>query len=233
MNKEEFIVALKDLNINITNKQLSNLDTYYKMLIDYNSHTNLTRITEENEVYLKHFYDSLTLVKAIDLDNQTLLDIGTGAGFPGLVLKIVFPNLKVTLLDSLNKRIMFLKSVIEKLNLKDIKAIHARAEEYILDKRESFDIVTSRAVANLNTLSELCIPFVKVGGYFVPMKADAKDELKSAEKGVKTLGGVLKDTIIFKLPNDAGTRTIIKIEKLVKTSVKYPRKFSEIKKKPL
>lgn len=233
MNKEEFIVAVKDLDINITDKMLNDLNTYYKMLIDYNSHTNLTRITEENEVYLKHFYDSLTLVKAIDLDNQTLLDIGTGAGFPGLVLKIVFPNLKVTLVDSLNKRIMFLKSVIEKLNLKDIEAIHARAEEYILDKRESFDIVTSRAVANLNTLSELCIPFVKVGGYFVPMKADVKEELKSAEKGVKTLGGVLKDTIIFELPYDAGTRTLIKIEKLVETSVKYPRKFSEIKKKPL
>lgn len=233
MNKEEFIVAVKDLDINITDKMLNDLNTYYKMLIDYNSHTNLTRITEENEVYLKHFYDSLTLVKAIDLDNQTLLDIGTGAGFPGLVLKIVFPNLKVTLVDSLNKRITFLKSVIEKLNLKDIEAIHARAEEYILDKRESFDIVTSRAVANLNTLSELCIPFVKVGGYFVPMKADVKEELKSAEKGVKTLGGVLKDTIIFELPYDAGTRTLIKIEKLVETSVKYPRKFSEIKKKPL
>lgn len=233
MNKEEFIRALKDLNINITNKQLSDLDTYYKMLIDYNSHTNLTRITEENEVYLKHFYDSLTLVKTIKLDYQTLLDIGTGAGFPGLVLKIVFPNLKVTLVDSLNKRITFLKSVIEKLNLKEVEAIHARAEEYILNKRESFDIVTSRAVANLNTLSELCIPFVKVGGYFVPMKADVKEELKSAEKGIKTLGGVIKDTIIFELPYNAGTRTLIKIEKLVRTSVKYPRKFSEIKKKPL
>lgn len=233
MNKEEFISALKNLNINITDKTLNDLDTYYKMLIDYNSHTNLTRITEENEVYLKHFYDSLTLVKAIDLDNQTLLDIGTGAGFPGLVLKIVFPNLKVTLVDSLNKRITFLKSVIEKLGLKDIEAIHARAEEYALDKRESFDIVTSRAVANMSMLSELCIPFVKDHGYFVPMKADANEELKGAKNAIKTLGGVLKDTIIFELPYDAGTRTLIKIEKLVKTSVKYPRKFSEIKKKPL
>lgn len=233
MNKEDFINALKDLNINITDKQLSNLDTYYKMLIDYNNHTNLTRITEEKEVYLKHFYDSLTLVKAIDLDNQTLLDIGTGAGFPGLVLKIVFPNLKVTLVDSLNKRIIFLNSVIEKLNLKDVEAIHTRAEEYIINKRGSFDIVTSRAVANLNTLAELCIPFLKVSGYFIPMKAEAQEEIETAKKGVKTLGGVIKDTIIFKLPYDAGTRTLIKIEKLTKTSVKYPRKFSEIKKKPL
>jgi len=233
MNKEEFIIALKDLNINITDRQLNDLDTYYKMLIDYNNHTNLTRITEEKEVYLKHFYDSITLVKAINLDNQTLLDIGTGAGFPGLVLKIVFPNLKVTLVDSLNKRITFLKSVIEKLNLKDIEAIHARAEEYAKDKRESFDIVTSRAVANMSMLSELCISFTKVGGYFIPMKADAKEELEKAERAIKTLGGVIKDTIIFELPSDAGARTIIKIEKLVKTSVKYPRKFSEIKKKPL
>lgn len=233
MNKEDFINALKDLNINITDKQLSNLDIYYKMLIDYNNHTNLTRITEEKEVYLKHFYDSLTLVKAIELDNQTLLDIGTGAGFPGLVLKIVFPNLKVTLVDSLNKRITFLNSVIEKLNLKNVEAIHTRAEEYIINKRESFDIVTSRAVANLNTLAELCIPFLKVSGYFIPMKAEAQEEIETAKKGVKTLGGVIKDTIIFKLPYDAGTRTLIKIEKLTKTSVKYPRKFSEIKKKPL
>ncbi len=233
MNKEEFISALKSLNINMTDKVLTDLDTYYKMLISYNSHTNLTRITEENEVYLKHFYDSLTLVKAINLNNQTLLDIGTGAGFPGLVLKIVFPNLKVTLVDSLNKRITFLKSVIEKLNLKDIEAIHTRAEEYVLNKRESFDIVTSRAVANMSILSELCIPFVKIGGYFISMKADSKEELKIAETAIKTLGGVLKDNIIFKLPHDAGTRTLIKIEKIVKTSVKYPRKFNEIKKKPL
>lgn len=233
MNKEEFIIALKDLNISITDKILNDLDIYYNMLIDYNSHTNLTRITDEKEVYLKHFYDSLTLVKAINLDNQSLLDIGTGAGFPGLVLKIVFPNLKVTLVDSLNKRITFLKSVIEKLNLKDIEAIHARAEEYILDKRESFDIVTSRAVANLNTLSELGIPFVKIGGYFISMKADVKEELEAAEKAIKTLGGAITDTVIFKLPYDAGKRTLIKVEKIMKTSVKYPRKFSEIKKKPL
>ncbi len=233
MNKKEFIEALKKLDIILTEKQLNDLDTYYKMLIDYNSHTNLTRITDEKDVYLKHFYDSITLAKSVKLGSQSLLDVGTGAGFPGLVLKIVFPNLKVTLVDSLNKRITFLKLVIEKLDLKDIEAVHARAEEYIMEKRESFDIVTSRAVANMNMLSELCIPFVKVGGYFVPMKADVKDELKSAEKVIKTLGGVLKDNIVFELPRDAGTRTLIKIEKLVKTSVKYPRKFNEIKKKPL
>ncbi len=233
MNKEEFINALKDLNIILTDKQLQDLDTYYKMLVEYNVHTNLTRITEEKEVYLKHFYDSLTLVKAVNLSNQTLLDVGTGAGFPGLVLKIVFPNLKVVLLDSLNKRITFLKSVIEKLDLKDVKAVHARAEDYAINNKEKFDVVTSRAVANLNTLSELSIPFVKTGGYFIPMKADAKEELKNASNAIGTLGGVIKDTIIFELPYDAGMRTLVKIEKINKTSVKYPRKFSEIKKKPL
>lgn len=233
MNKEEFILALKDLGINITSIQLEQLDIYYNMLIEYNSHTNLTRITDEKDVYLKHFYDSLTLSKVISLNKQKLLDIGTGAGFPGMVLKIVFPNLKVTLLDSLNKRVIFLNSVIEKLKLKDIKAIHKRAEEYIKDNRESFDIVTSRAVANLNMLTELCISYVKVGGYFISMKAEAKQEIKDSKNAIKTLGGVIKDTVIFKLPFDAGIRTLIKIEKINKTNVKYPRKFNEIKKKPL
>ena len=233
MHKEEFIKALEELNINVTKKQLSNLDTYYKMLIDYNSHTNLTRITDEKEVYLKHFYDSLTLVKAIKLDNQSLLDVGTGAGFPGLVLKIIFPNLKITLVDSLNKRIVFLNYVIETLKLSDIKVIHTRAEEYALNNREKYDIVTSRAVAQLNMLSEICLPMVKINGYFIPMKAQVENEIDVSKKAIKTLGGELKDKIIFKLPYDAGIRTLIKIKKITKTSVKYPRKFSEIKKKPL
>ena len=233
MHKEEFIKALEELNINVTKKQLSDLDTYYKMLIDYNSHTNLTRITDEKEVYLKHFYDSLTLVKAIKLDNQSLLDVGTGAGFPGLVLKIIFPNLKITLVDSLNKRIVFLNYVIETLRLSDIKVIHTRAEEYALNNREKYDIVTSRAVAQLNMLSELCLPMVKINGYFIPMKAQVENEIDVSKKAIKTLGGELKDKIIFKLPYDAGIRTLIKIKKITKTSVKYPRKFSEIKKKPL
>lgn len=233
MNKKEFIEALKELDIVLTEKQLNDLDTYYKMIIDYNSHTNLTRITDENDVYLKHFYDSITLAKSVKLDSQSLLDVGTGAGFPGLVLKIVFPNLKVTLVDSLNKRIIFLKSVIEKLGLKNIEAIHSRAEDFAISNRESFDIVTSRAVANLSILSELCLPLVKVGGSFIAMKADAKEELEKASLAIKTLGGVIKDTIIFDLPNDGGTRNLIKVEKKDKTNVKYPRKFNEIKKNPL
>lgn len=233
MNVNEFIKELEKLNIKLNDKQLNDLQTYYEMLVEYNNHTNLTRITNKEDVYLKHFYDSLTLVKAIDLSNQNLLDIGTGAGFPGLVLKIIFPDLNVTLVDSLNKRIIFLNQVIEVLKLKNVKAVHARAEEYIKGNRESFDIVTSRAVANLNTLCELCIPFVKQGGYFIAMKAEVQDEIDTSQNAIKTLGAVLKETIIFKLPKENSIRTLVKIEKVEKTSVKYPRKFNEIKKKPL
>ncbi len=233
MNKDEFIKELEKINIKVTEKQLMMLDVYYKMLIDYNKHTNLTRITNEQDVYLKHFYDSLTIIKAVDLKNKTLIDVGTGAGFPGLVLKIIFPTLKVTLLDSLNKRIEFLKLVINNLNLENINVIHQRAEEYALSNREKFDIVTSRAVSSLPILSELCIPMVKLNGYFVAMKAEAKQELENSKKAIKTLGGVIKDIVIFKLPKDNGLRTLIIIEKKQITSVKYPRKFSEIKKKSL
>lgn len=233
MNKNEFIKELSLLNINVTADILNKLDLYYKMLIEYNNHTNLTRITNEEDVYLKHFYDSLTLVKAVKLDNQELLDIGCGAGFPGMVLKILFPNLKVTLVDSLNKRIVFLNDVKDKLNLKNIKIYHARAEEFIKDNREKYDIVTSRAVANLNILSELCIPYVKENGLFLPLKADAKDEINNAQNAIKTLGGVISDTIVFELPKEKSIRMIPIIKKECKTNLKYPRKFSEIKKKSL
>ena len=233
MNKEEFIKALEKLDIFITDEQLKMLDTYYEMLINYNKHTNLTRITKKEDVYLKHFYDSLTIVKAIKLNIQTLVDVGTGAGFPGLVLKIIFPNLKVTLIDALNKRIVFLKEVIEKLNLNDIEVIHARVEDFALNNREKFDIVTSRAVAKLNTLLELCIPLVKVGGKFIPLKAEAKEEILFSKSALKKLDVYIEEINEFNLPYDYGKRTIVKIAKPKKTSVKYPRKFSEIKRKPL
>ena len=233
MTKEEFLLELEKIGITPTLHQINQLEEYYKLLIEWNNNINLTRITEEKDVYLKHFYDSLTICKVINLNNQELLDIGTGAGFPGLVLKIVFPHLKVTLVDSLNKRIIFLNSVIKKLGLTDIKAIHERAETYIKDNREKYDIVTSRAVANLNLLSELCLPYVKIGGYFISMKADIKDEIASSLNAIKTLGGVIKEIKEFKLPKENSLRTLVKIEKTVKTSVKYPRKFNEIKKKPL
>ena len=186
MNKEEFVKEVEKLGISVDDKILKCLNTYYEMLIDYNRYTNLTRITDEEDVYLKHFYDSLTLIKAVKLNNQSLLDVGTGAGFPGLVLKIVFPDLKVTLVDSLNKRIVFLNNVIEKLNLKGINTVHERIEDYAKISRESFDIVTSRAVASLPVLSEMCIPLVCEKGLFIPMKADAKDEIKSSQNAIKT-----------------------------------------------
>lgn len=233
MSKEEFIIEIKKLGIEISNESLDKLEKYYSMLIEYNKHTNLTRITEKKEVYLKHFYDSLSITKVVTLKTQKLLDVGTGAGFPGIVLKIFFPNLKVTLVDSLNKRIVFLNEVIEKLELKNIEAIHTRAEDYALYNKEKFDIVTSRAVANLRILSELCIPFVKINGYFIPMKAEAKTEIEESKKAFETLGCVIEDIHIFELPKEKSIRTLILIKKISKTSEKYPRKFNEIKKKPL
>ena len=219
MNREEFIKALQELDIKINNEQLEQLEKFYNILNEENKKINLTRIIEREEVYLKHFYDSLTITKAINLNSiDTLCDVGSGAGFPGIVLKVVYPNLKITLLDSLNKRVIFLNDVIEKLDLKGIKAVHTRAEDYILENREKFDIVTSRAVANLSILSELCIPYVKIGGYFIAMKTDDKNEIINAKKAIETLGSVIKDTVYFELPIDHSKRSLIKIEKNVKTS---------------
>ena len=233
-NTEQFEKDCKALGVTLSDEQIRQFLKYFEMLVEWNEVMNLTAITEYDEVMKKHFVDSISLCKAYDVtQNKTVIDVGTGAGFPGLVLKIVFPNLKVTLIDSLNKRITFLNLVIKKLDLNNVEAIHARAEEYVLNNKEKYDIVTSRAVANLNILSELCIPYVKVGGYFISMKAEVKNELTDSKKAIETLGGVLKETIIFKLPFDAGSRTLIKIKKVNKTISKYPRKFSEIKKKPL
>lgn len=187
MNKEAFIKALKELSINISEDQLNDLETYYSLLIEYNNHTNLTRITDKEDVYLKHFYDSLTLTKAIKLTNQSLLDVGTGAGFPGLVLKIIFPNIKLTLVDSLNKRINFVKAVVKRLDLSNVFIYHERAEEFAKVNREKFDVVTSRAVANLQTLSEISLPMVMEGGYFIAMKAEAKKEVEQSIKAIKRL----------------------------------------------
>lgn len=234
MSREEFLLELDKLGIQLTDLQEKQLEIYYELLVEYNQYMNLTGITEKQEVYLKHFYDSLTLEKAIHLEKvNTLCDIGTGAGFPGLVLKIVFPNLKVTLVDSLNKRIEFLKIVIEKLNLEQIEAIHARAEEYANEHREEFDVVTSRAVANLSLLSEYSIPMVKIGGYFIPMKSHIVDEMKEISHVFKELNAKLVEVISFELPKENSLRNLIKIEKQDKTKQKYPRKYSEMKKKPL
>lgn len=234
MNQEEFIKELKNINIEITEKQLEQLKKYYELLIEYNKVMNLTGITEEEQVYLKHFYDSATITKVIDLkQEESLCDIGTGAGFPGLVLKILFPNLKVTLVDSLNKRILFLKKVIEELKLENIEAIHDRAEEYALKNIEKYDIVTSRAVAPLNILLEYAIPMLKINKYFIAFKGNVEEELNQSEKALKILNSKIEKQEIFKLPIEDSTRTILKIKKQNKTEKKYPRKNSEIKKKPL
>ena len=233
MNQNRFIEELKLINISLTQNQLDQLNEYYNLLIEYNKVMNLTGITDYEEVYLKHFYDSLTLAKVIDLNSiNSLCDIGTGAGFPGLVLKIVFPNLKITLLDSLNKRVEFLKVVIDKLNLKNIEVIHSRAEDYALKNRNNFDVTTARAVAHTSILLEYAIPLTKINGYFIPLKANMTDELKEINNAINELNVRLIKKAEFKLPIEGSTRTILLFEKL-KDNKKYPRKYSEIKKKKL
>jgi len=233
MNEQEFINELEKINIILTEEQKEKLKIYQEFLLEYNEHTNLTAIKTKEEVYLKHFYDSITIVKIIDLNNQSLLDVGTGAGFPGLVLKIIFPDLKVTLLDSNNKKTTFLKKCIEKLKLKDIFVVNIRAEEFTSQKRETFDIVTSRAVAELRILLELNIPALKVGGYFIGMKGNIEEELKNAKNTIEKLYSNILEIKEFNLPKNAGFRTLIKIVKEKETEKKYPRPYDKIKKKSL
>lgn len=232
MNKELFLEELKKLGILLTPKQEQDLDTYYKLLISYNNNVNLTAITKEEDVYLKHFYDSLTLFKGIDLkENLKICDLGTGAGFPGLVLKIVFPNLAITLVDSLEKRIKFLDLVIKELELKNIKTVHSRIEEF--KEIEAFDVVVSRAVSKINILLELGCRIPKVNGLFVFMKGNVLEELKSAKNALKVLNYSLEKIINFKLPIEESERNIFILKHTSPTSNKYPRQFSIIKKKPL
>ena len=230
MNKEEFINKLKELNIELTQEQEDQLEKYYEMLVETNKTTNLTRITNKEDVYLKHFYDSLTTVKVLDLkDNLSIIDIGTGAGFPGIVLKIVFPNLKITLLDSLNKRIEFLNKVIKELKLKDIETVHSRIEDY--DKQ--FDAVISRAVAKTNILVELSYDLLKKDGYFIFLKGNIEEELKESEHALKELNLKLDKKEEFYLPIENSKRTILKIKKLENNNKRNKRNFAQIKKNPL
>ena len=234
MNKEEFIKEVEKLGIKVTNEQLTKLDTYAKFLIEYNKHTNLTAITEENQIYLKHFYDSLTIVKAINLqDINNLLDVGTGAGFPGMVLKIFFPNLEVTLLDSNNKKITFLQELSKKIELTNINFYHGRVEEFCLKNRESFTLVTARAVSNMSTLVELCLPLVKLNGYFIPLKGSNEEEINNSKKAIKILGGNIEKIEKFTLPYEESIRNIIKIKKTKITPKEYPRRYEKIIKYPL
>ena len=233
MNKETFIEELKKLNITPTEKDLNKLDIYYRYLKEYNKQTNLTSIIEEEKVYLKHFYDSLTITKMLNFNEvKNVLDIGTGAGFPGMILKIFFPHLEVTLLDSNNKKITFLENLTKKLEITEgINIIKARSEEYIKYKREYFDVVTSRGVAQLKILSELSIPFTKVGGYFIPLKAKVEEELKNSEKIINLLGAKVIKKETFNLPLENSIRTILLIKKEKESQKKYPRSYNLIIKK--
>lgn len=234
MNKEEFKEYLNKLNININDEIMNQLDIYYKYLVEYNSHTNLTAITEEKDVYLKHFYDSILVASYYDFNKVTnLIDVGTGAGFPGVILKIFFPNIEVTLLDSNNKKITFLNNLIEKLNLKGIKTVQTRSEEYALANLDSYDVVIARAVKNLPELVELCLPLVKVNGYFISLKGHADEELELAKSGIQKLKGKVERIEKLKLPKEEAERNIIFINKIDKTPKGYPRRYDQIVKKPL
>lgn len=233
MNKEQFITEVSKLNITLTDTMLNQLEQYYQLLVEENKKYNLTAITDKEAVYLKHFYDSLTLSKIINLDNQSLCDIGTGAGFPGMVLKIVFPNLHITLVDATEKKCNFLKLVINKLNLKNIEVINARAEEYSKTTREQYDIVTSRAVAPLKHLLEYSIPLVKVNGTYIAMKSDLTKELERITNYENKLKLHKQKILTFTLPIEESTRTLISYIKYEKTNLIYPRRYNEIKKKEI
>ena len=226
---------LLKLNIELSDEASSRFDLYYKRLIAVNEVMNPKAITEEQEVYNKHFLDSLMIVKALDLNKEfTLCDVGSGAGFPSIPLSIVSNNAKVTIIDALNKRIKFLNDLILELGLKNVIALHERAEDYAKIKREFFDVTTARAVARLNILSELCLPLTKVGGYFIAMKGQGgNEEIKEAFKGIEILGGHIEKVISLELPDNAGARDIIIIKKIKETPKKYPRAFAKIKERPL
>ena len=225
------------MHIELPDGALELLNRYYEMLVDTNKVMNLTAITEYSEVVIKHFADSAAIGCITDMNgNIDVIDVGTGAGFPGIVLKIVYPQLSVVLLDSLNKRVNFLKNVITELGLTDISAIHGRAEDIARNKdyREKFDLCVSRAVANMSSLSEYCLPFVKVGGRFIPYKADGCDEeVKTASKAVNILGGKIRKIESYVIPDTDICRKFIVIDKLRNTSAKYPRKAGLPTKEPL
>lgn len=234
---KKFEKALEKLNIHLSEKQICQFMTYYEMLVETNKVMNLTAITEFDEVIDKHFVDSLALIQVIDL-NQPLkvIDVGTGAGFPGIPLKIAFPELEIVLLDSLNKRIHFLNQVIEALKLEKISAIHGRAEDFGKNPayREQFDLCVSRAVANLSTLSEYCVPFIKVGGRFIPYKSGkVYEELDYSKKAVDILGGKIEDCVTYALADTDMERSLIVIEKIKTTKKAYPRKAGKPSKEPL
>jgi 16S rRNA (guanine527-N7)-methyltransferase len=235
--KSVFLSLMKEKGIEVKDETFSRLERYYALLVEWNQKMNLTAITDREDVYIKHFYDSISLAFYFNLNEVTsLADIGSGAGFPSLPLKVFFPHLKVTIVDSLNKRISFLNQVVTDLELSDVELIHGRAEDIGRNpaQREQFDLVTARAVARLNVLSEFCLPFVRCGGHFVAMKgAKAEDEIRESLKAFQVLGGSLKDVHSFTLPLDTSQRQIIIVKKVRNTSKQYPRKAGTPLKSPI
>ena len=234
MNINSFYDAVKELGITLTKDQMNKLEEYYNLLVTENEKINLTTITEKEDVYLKHFYDSLTLIKAYNLRKEvTLCDIGTGAGFPGVVLSICFPNLRVTVVESIKKKINFLFLVKNELELKNLFICNERAEIFARNNVEKYDIVTSRAMARLNMLNEMCIPLVKVNGYFIPMKANLDEELEEAKSSIEIMNSRLEEVITFNLPVENSVRNLVVIKKLGNNKKKYPRDYKQIKNMPL
>lgn len=236
MTIQEFVAALAQNGLEISKEQLKMFEKYYALLVEWNEKMNLTAITDKSEVYLKHFYDSLSLAFYVDFKaGDHLCDVGSGAGFPSIPLKIMFPELKITIVDSLNKRLNFLAEVVENLQLDNVALFHARAEDFGQDMahRGQYDYVTARAVARMSVLSELCLPLVKKHGQFLAMKAsDAEEELTAAKRAIATMGGKLVHDYSFDLP-EAGERHIIVIDKLKETPKRYPRKAGTPNKKPI
>lgn len=234
MNLNEFINKVKELGIELNDNQINQFNKYYELLVEYNKVMNLTGITEYEEVLEKHFYDSLTMAKKVNLNDSSLVDIGAGAGFPCIPLKIAFPSLDVTVVDSLAKRMKFLEVVIKELNLENIRCLAMRGEDFAKLHREEFDYVTARAVARLNILNEITIPLVKVGGYFVALKGqDGLIEIDECKDAFNKLGAKIEMIDEFNLPNENAKRINIFIKKEKKTNVIYPRDYAKIKKNPL
>ncbi len=234
MNKEQFVLEVRSLGIEVTEKKLKKLDEFYNLLILWNEKINLTTITAIQDVYLKHFYDSLTLFRVCDLTKDiNICDVGSGAGFPGIVLKIFFPNLKITLVDSLNKRVNYLNTIIKELGLVNIEAVHSRMEDFSKVNEEKYDIITARAVANLSVLSEISVKALKIQGKLVFMKALCDDELEMVLPKLSILGLKFNKVDKFLLPIEESNRSLIVFEKIKTTPNKYPRNIDKIKKNPL
>ncbi len=229
MNKEEFKNKVEELGIIITDEMLTKLNKYYELLITWNKKFNLTRITEEKEVYLKHFYDSLSIKRAINLYNyNNLVDVGTGAGFPGIVLAIIFKNLKIDLIEANTKKCLFLAEVKKNLSLGNVQIINGRAESYAKIAREKYEIATCRAVSHLNIISEIIIPMIKVSGYFLPLKGEIDKEIKEGLNILTKLNAKLVEVKTFKLPIENSNRSILIIKKINTTNIIYPREYNKI-----